>query len=312
MGEWKSVKYPDGCLECGTTDRTHFGRGLCSMCYQREMRGHEMENTQRSLGTDVGLEQVSVSDDLLGDSGLVEGEGVAGDSYSVTERPPSLGLSAPTSGPPSQDAESPKRWARFFAKKEKQQSEPASTKERRPKVVRQTKRISSADTLADAWQGLGGLAVRSGKHVPLGRYMMFSSQVTGEILDDAVKGTPIDRLILQPVAKGRGRFDALSAVFGPPMIILAIERDPSKADMLFPILKTSIRNSLPLMAPAIKKIQKKEADIAAAAAEMGFDGDGDPADQIINMIFGDWMPPAPEPQPEPAETDSDEYATQAS
>ena len=91
MGEWKSVKYPDGCLECGTTERTHFGRGLCSMCYQREMRGHEMENTQRSLGADVGLEQVSVSDDLLGDSGLVEGEGVADDSYSVTERPPSLG-----------------------------------------------------------------------------------------------------------------------------------------------------------------------------------------------------------------------------
>jgi hypothetical protein len=82
--------------------------------------------------------------------------------------------------------------------------------------------------------------------------------------------------------------------------------------MLLPILKTSIRNSLPLMAPAIKKIQKKEADIAAAAAEMGFDGEGDPADQIINMIFGDWVPPVPEPEAEPDESDNDEYATQAS
>ena len=272
-----------------------------------------MENTKGNVGINVGVEQAGISDDLLGHRGLVDGQGVAEDSYSTTERPPSLGLSAPTEGAPLGDAEPQKRWAKFFGQKESTPNQPGDTsRERRPKVVRQTKRISSADTLADAWQGLGGLAVRSGKHVPLGRYMMFSSQVTGEILDDAVKGTPIDRLILQPVAKGRGRFDALSAVFGPPMIILAIERDPSRAEMLLPILKTSIRNSLPLMAPAIKKIQKKEADIAAAAAEMGFDGDGDPADQIINMIFGDWVPPVPEPEAEPDESDNDEYATQAS
>jgi hypothetical protein len=66
------------------------------------------------------------------------------------------------------------------------------------------------------------------------------------------------------------------------------------------------------MAPAIRKIQKKDADIAAAAAELGFDGEGDPADQIINMIFGDWVPPIPKPEPMPDDEEDTDYATQAS
>ena len=270
-----------------------------------------METNPGSLEISLGLEQTSISDDVLGDSGLVERQSVAS-GYVSAERPPGEGLSAPPREPQlGQETKPAGRWGKLWAKKDKAEPD-TETREKRPKVVKQTKRVSSADTLADAWQGLGGLAARTGKHAPLGRYMMFSSQVTGEILDEAVKGTPIDRLILQPVAKGRGRFDALSAVFGPPLIILAIERDPSKAEMLFPILKTSIRNSLPLMAPAIRKIQKKDADIAAAAAELGFDGEGDPADQIINMIFGDWVPPMPEPEPMPDDEEDTDYATQAS
>ena len=36
MGEWISKKYPNGCLTCGTKEKSHIGRGLCSTCYQRE------------------------------------------------------------------------------------------------------------------------------------------------------------------------------------------------------------------------------------------------------------------------------------
>jgi hypothetical protein len=129
--------------------------------------------------------------------------------------------------------------------------------------------------------------------------------VNAEILDDAVAGTLVDRKLLQPLVKGRGRFDALGSVFGPPAIILAIENDPSKAPLLIPVLKSTIRNSLPQMAKAMKKVQAKEKAQAEAAAELFPDllpGE-DPADAIIAMLFEGWTPPAPQaepaPQPEP-------------
>ena len=114
----------------------------------------------------------------------------------------------------------------------------------------------------------------------------------------------IDRVAIQPLVKGRGRFDALGAVLGPPAIILAIENDPSKAPVLIPILKTTLRNSLPAMAKAAKKVQAKEAAAQKAAEELFPDlapGE-DPADAIIAMLFDGWSPPAPvtpEAQPEP-------------
>jgi len=313
MPKWKSLKYPNGCLICGTTEKTHIGRGLCSTCYQREMKADDMETLEN-----VPKDQFSViSDDANADvldlrpvGQDSQGEDV-GDTAYTAERAPGFGASAPPRGPAVEEPK-PKGLRGLFAKKAKQSAptdELPPTREKKPKVMK-GKRVSSAETLGDIWSGVGALAIRSGRHVPLGRYMQFSSGVSGEILDDAVKGTAIDRLVLQPVAKGRGRFDALGAVFGPPAIILAIEKDPSKADVLIPVLKSSIRNALPLMAPAIKRLQKKEEEIKAAAEELGFSGEGDPADEIIAMIFGDWIPPAPPMEQE--EEEADTYAAQAS
>jgi hypothetical protein len=205
----------------------------------------------------------------------------------------------------------------LFSKKEPR--EPAApapqTKEKKPKVTKLGRRQSAAETIGDVQSGLGGLLVRSGTHRPLGTWLQFSSAVNGEILDDAVKGTALDRFVLQPVAKGRGKFDAVGAVFGPPAIIWAIERDPSKADALIPLLKSSIRNALPLMAPAIKKVQKRQQEVLAAAEELGFDVSNgqDPADEIIAMLFAGWEPPAPVVSEEPADSEEEtSYATSTS
>lgn len=149
------------------------------------------------------------------------------------------------------------------------------------------------------------MAVRTGRHQPLGRYLQFSSAVSAEILDEAIAGTIVDRAVLQPIVKGRGRFDGLAAVLGPPALILAIERNPERAPVLLPMLRTSIRGSLPAMAKAVKKVQAKERALADAAAELFPDlpeGE-DPADAILAMIFDGWTPPAP--QVDTVETDPD-------
>ena len=191
----------------------------------------------------------------------------------------------------------------LFGRKAKPDPAPqAPTKEKRPKATKGPgRRVSGADSLSDLWSAGGSLMMRAG-HVPTGRMLQFQSAVAGEMLDEAVKGSFVDKTLIQPVVKARGRFDLLGAVMGPPLIVFAIERNPERAPMLMPALKSSIRSSLPLMVPAIKKVQEKERKAAEAAAELFPDlppGE-DPVDAIIATLFDNWAPPVPQ-DPEPAE-----------
>jgi len=304
MGEWKSAKYPDGCLVCGTVEKTHIGRGLCSTCYQREARDGESVTAIGTAHDDVSPADVAST-----------GSGSGSESQTMEVPLGSTGERRPGSGgsqsvPPGDTGDAPQsdNRRRWFQRKPAPDVAPAPvTPERRPgkkTPARLGRRQSTADTLEDILNGVGALAVRSGNNVPIGRYLQFSAPVNAEILDDAVAGTALDRIALQPLVKGRGRFDALGAVLGPPAIIIAIQRDPSKAPVLIPVLKSTLRNSLPAMAKAAKKVQAKEAAAQKAAEELFPDlapGE-DPADAIIAMLFDGWTPPAPvqSPEPEPA------------
>lgn len=188
-----------------------------------------------------------------------------------------------------------------------------TSRETRPKVSR-GRRNSGAETISDAWAGFGGLCLRNPGYIPLGRYMQFQAPVAGEMLDEAVAGTVVDKIVVQPITRARGKFDLMAAVFGPPALIVAIQRNPERADMLMPMLKSSIRNALPLMVPAIKKVAAKEAASVKAADDLLDDDEGyreyvawcqsqgkkpDPADYILSTIFTGWAPATAE-QPEEA------------
>ena len=324
MAEWKNLTYPDGCRHCGTTTRRSMGRGLCSKCYQdddvRDLYGQiravkddddtaASENVDEDFMAGIPFDSQpdsvgggSVAEDTLTSDGQVPGP------YSPGERQPG-GSGSSSSHQADPQVSKPGLFDRFRKKKPAADptGEPApKTKERRPKAqTRPGRRNSAADTLSDVWSGVGSLAIRSGHHAPLGRCLQFQAPVAGEMLDEAVKGSIVDKVLLQPVVKARGRFDLLGAVIGPPLIVLAIERNPAQADVLMPMLKSSIRASLPLMVPAIKKVQEKERKAAEAAAELFPDlapGE-DPADAIIAMMFSDWVPRAPEPEPAAYETE---------
>jgi hypothetical protein len=127
--------------------------------------------------------------------------------------------------------------------------------------------MSAADTIADGWAAVGaGDPIRD--PCPLGRCLQWQAPVAGEMLDEAVAGTFIDKMALQKIVRGRGRFDTLASVLGPPAIVFAIERNPAQAEVLLPMLAASIRSSLPHMVPAIKKARAKEEKMAQAAAEL--------------------------------------------
>ncbi len=133
--------------------------------------------------------------------------------------------------------------------------------------------------------------------------MQWQAPVAGEMLDEAIKGSIVDKMALQRVVKGRQRFDVLGAVFGPPLLVLAIERNPQNAQTLMPMLASSIRHSLPLMVPAIKKAKERERKVQEATAllfedDPDFPKGVDPVEYILQMMFEGWIAPEP-PQPEP-------------
>lgn len=200
--------------------------------------------------------------------------------------------SLPSGGAGSSDSGEKRRW-RFWEKEKPAPAAAPRTAEKRPRGS--SRRASAAPTIEDVWSALGGVAVRSGRHQPLGRCLQWQAPVAGELLDDALKGSIVDRVLLQPVAKGRGRFDALGAILGPPLIVFAIQSQPDRAEVLLPMLRSSIRSSLPLMVPAIRKVQAREAAAAAAAAELFPDlpAGADPVDAILEMMFAGWTPEAP-------------------
>lgn len=43
VGEWGTGRKPAACLDCGTSERPHFARGLCRRCYSRALAHGEHE-----------------------------------------------------------------------------------------------------------------------------------------------------------------------------------------------------------------------------------------------------------------------------
>jgi len=182
----------------------------------------------------------------------------------------------------------------FGSKKKKTNSSSAPrTNEKTPKGT--GRRVSASSSIEDAWTAIGGFAARSPKYAPLGRFLQWQSPAAGQMMDEALAGSVVDRKLLQPGIKARGRLDTVGAIVGPPLLIMAITQNPDRAPILIPALKSSIRASLPTMLPAMKKAQAKEDKINAAVREFFPDiPEGvDPVDIVIAQLFEGFMAETP-------------------
>lgn len=304
----------DLCIVCGREGVPIYARSLCRRDYKRDLvkrkEGQRVVDNFAAIasGGDVFSEGEPLRS-LLGADPDPETETPVVEStpYSSAERPPGA-VGTPSqprvsAGPEVRPQPPGGKIKGFFSRKDKEQGSPGVTppasREKRPSVVR-GRRVSAAETIGDLWAGMGGVAVRTGTHAPLGRCLQWQAPVAGEMLDDVVKDTFIDKVALQKVVKGRAKFDLLGAVIGPPLLVLAIERNPQNAQALMPMLASSIRHSLPLMVPAIKKAKEKERKMAEAAADLfaddpDFPQGEDPVAYILGLMFDGWTP-APPPQ----------------
>ena len=287
--QWSNRKYPSGCRSCGQTRTKHVGLGLCQTCYRNDVikeaaKNGTLEDVVHEEAREATYGTMGTADtDSNKDTGRpieVEEEEVILTSPGE-RRPGSFGT---TVSEPVADVPPASGFSGFFKKKQPQ-AKPFATKEKTPKPA--GRRVSTAGTIEDLWQGLGGVAIRTGAYAPLGRYLQWQSPAAGELLDQALAGSIVDRKLLQPGVKARGRLDVIGAIMGPPALIIAIQRNPQQAQMLVPALKSAIRGSLPTLLPAMKKAQVREDKVNNAVREMFPDmPDGvDPVDVVIDQLF---------------------------
>ena len=285
MGAWSNRKYPNGCRSCGQTETKHVGLGLCQNCY----RDKEIQKAARDGSLDF-IER-PVVEEISNDYEENELEEEASPEFGGERRPGTVGSPATDTEesvtPPITQTKA--KW--FGGRNTNKVTGPTFvTKERSPKGV--GKRITTAGTLADIISGIGGVAIRTG-HAPLGRYLTWQAPASGELLDQALAGSFIDKSLLQPAVKARGRLDVVTTVLGPPALIFMIERNPERAQVLLPVLKQSLRASLPTLIPAMKKAQEREKKVNDSLREL-FDGTDipqgvDPVDILIEDMFGGYF-----------------------
>lgn len=185
---------------------------------------------------------------------------------------------APAETPPKEPGWRERIWGND--PKQPKPPRPKKTGERKPRV----RRLSTEGIWTTAWTAGGMALCRSGADIPVGNCLQFQAPIVGEILDQAVAGTVLDKL-LQPIAGGGERLKKVTSVLAMPILVGALERSPGAAPVLEPLLRQAIREHLVAMAPVIKARQKAEEQYKKALVDLGMDAGDDPIDSVIDAIF---------------------------
>jgi hypothetical protein len=161
----------------------------------------------------------------------------------------------------------------------------AAVPERKP---RSGKRADTDTLWQTVWTVLGAGLEKTEADIPVGRCLQFQAPTVGAVMDSAIEGTFIDTL-LQPIAQNSGKLKAVSSVVGMPALVFLLERNPTMAPALEPLLRMVIEEHLVAMVPVYKAKQRKDREYKKAIEELteltGENLGPNPVDDILNSIF---------------------------
>ena len=123
-----------------------------------------------------------------------------------------------------------------------------------------------------------------------GRGMQFTAPIAGAVLDDAVAGTPLDKLVLQRFAGTGRKLAGARDLLTIPMLLLVAEQRP--AMLMTPVFektfRKAVRDQLGSVVTTMRKEQELEAELNQAALDLGMkdDPDADILDTICRQLLG--------------------------
>lgn len=172
----------------------------------------------------------------------------------------------------------------------KDNATPPKTDERKP--VTPKRRASTAGFWGDLVGPVSAVSARAG-YVPMARAMEWSSPVVGEIIEDATKGTLIDKGI-QPFVRNSEKWQDLFDLLGFWGAIGMAQRNPAQAPAALDFARKRLVNLLPRIASNIRKEREKEKKAVEALIELMPDirelfpeagPDDDPVGLLIQSLF---------------------------
>lgn len=158
-----------------------------------------------------------------------------------------------------------------------------------------TRRQRADDILTSAVSAVGMLLINSGASVPAGRALALEASLLGPEFDKAAAGTIIDRVALQPLMKGKSKWEGVANLAAFPVICFMLDKQPAMMPVLYPALRSSMKGILPGLVKAKKKQLQDQVELAKAAEElmqldmelqgMVADTGPDPIDLLIASLF---------------------------
>lgn len=158
--------------------------------------------------------------------------------------------------------------------------------------------------ISDVW-AFAGRRLENTPHYPTGRMLQYQAPAAGVILDKAVKGTLPDRLLFQPLARNRDKYEDTAFLLAGPFLTFSITStmqrmeaavvagDKEEYDSLAQKLEMQkeaftwvVSMMLPRLAVGAKMAREKKAKEAAAIADAFPDlGIEDPIAAFADMCF---------------------------
>lgn len=190
-------------------------------------------------------------------------------------------------------------------------SAPDRAQERAPKrrAPGRGKRIPLDVDISDVWGELGR-QLESTPHYPTGRMLQYQGLGAGIVLDGALAGTLPDRILLQPLARTKDKWEDVFDLCAPPILTFMITNAVMKrnaalaagnveeaqrllvqAQALGRTFDFMTRRMLVRIAPAIKQARERQAQEAEAIVDAFPELAGtdiDPVDAFRTML---WAPP---------------------
>jgi hypothetical protein len=158
--------------------------------------------------------------------------------------------------------------------------------------------------ISDIW-AFGGRRLERSPHYPTGRMLQYQAPAAGVILDNLIAGTLPDRVLFQPIARNRGKYEDAAFLLAGPLLTFTItatgQQIQAAADAgdqeayealvgKLAVQKEMFVWVLGMMLPRLaegarraeEKKAKRDAQIADAFPELG---DDDPAQVLASMLF---------------------------
>ncbi len=178
--------------------------------------------------------------------------------------------------------------------------------ERAPKrpAKRTGKRVALDTDISDIW-AFGGRRLEATAHFPTGRMLQYQAPAAGVIFDRAIAGSLPDRVLFQPLARNRDKYEDLGFLIAGPLLTFSMTATgqrmqqaidagdeetyndlAGKLQMQREMFTWVLSMMLPRLAEGAKLAREKKAKADAVIADAFPElGDEDPVEVLAAMLF---------------------------